>query len=248
MSTESIVDDDIEAKAKPLLFNSQTHEFFLPVRNQPKLILTPQRADDGERLVVLLNEPKVHTMLSAPPYPYTQKDAEDWIKIAQGFLPPLLEQIQKGSNYLDGCPVHVVRYLNEDNSDTLIGAIAIWRDADLGREDPIVPEDSEEAKQRAALNKSKPIGDPTIIWTIGYWLDPVYHGKGYMTDILATILEFATSRMNAKHIVGTSFEENPASMRVFIKNGFKQRPGVLRDYTLVKGQRRSLLLADWTRD
>jgi hypothetical protein len=63
--------------------------------------------------------------------------------------------------------VHVVRYLNEDNSDTLIGAIAIWRDADLGREDPIVPEDSEEAKQRAALNKSKPIGDPTIIWTIG---------------------------------------------------------------------------------
>ncbi|KAH8835613.1 acyl-CoA N-acyltransferase [Flagelloscypha sp. PMI_526] len=248
MSIISVIDDGIEVKAKPLLFNSHTQEVFLPVRNQPKLILTPQRANDGERHVALMNEPKINTMLTTPPFPYTQKDGEDWIKIAQGFLPPLLEQIQAGSNYLDGCPVHVVRYLNEDKSDILIGSIAIWRDGGLGREDPIVPEDSEEAQRRVALNKSKPTGDPTIVWTIGYWLDPVYHGKGYMTDILATLLEFATLRMNVKHIVGTSFEENPASMKVFIKNGFKQRPGVLRDYTLVKGRRRSLLVAEWTRD
>jgi len=63
----------------------------------------------------------------------------------------------------------------------------------------------------------------------GYVLAPAYWGKGYMTEALRGMLEFALSQSGIRHFWAVCDVDNLASARVMEKAGM-QREGVLRKY------------------
>lgn len=58
-------------------------------------------------------------------------------------------------------------------------------------------------------------------WEIGYNLGKKYWGKGYTTEAMKRVIEFATEELKLSQIVGRYAKENPASGRVMTKLGFK---------------------------
>ena len=58
-------------------------------------------------------------------------------------------------------------------------------------------------------------------WEIGYNLGKKYWGKGYTTEAVKCIIDFATEQMNISQIVGRYAKENPASGNVMKKLGFQ---------------------------
>ena len=57
-------------------------------------------------------------------------------------------------------------------------------------------------------------------WEIGYNLGKKYWGKGYATEAMKRVIEFATKELNLSQIVGRYAKENPASGNVMAKLGF----------------------------
>lgn len=70
---------------------------------------------------------------------------------------------------------------------------------------------------------------------LGYMLMPAYWGKGYMSEAIATAVEYGFSTLGFHRIDATTIPENVASMRALEKNGFR-REGVLRESSLQKGR------------
>jgi 8-oxo-dGTP diphosphatase len=58
---------------------------------------------------------------------------------------------------------------------------------------------------------------------IGYWLGKPYWGRGYATEAVGRLLEFAFGELGAENIVACWFHDNPASGRVLEKLGFLPR-------------------------
>lgn len=58
-------------------------------------------------------------------------------------------------------------------------------------------------------------------WEIGYNLGKKYWGKGYTTEAIKKVIEFATDNLNLSEIVGRYAKENPASGNVMRKLGFQ---------------------------
>ena len=58
-------------------------------------------------------------------------------------------------------------------------------------------------------------------WEIGYNLGKKYWGKGYTTEAVARIVDFAREQLEISQIVGRYAKENPASGNVMNKLGFK---------------------------
>lgn len=58
-------------------------------------------------------------------------------------------------------------------------------------------------------------------WEIGYNLGKKYWGKGYITEAMRKILEFAVRELKLTEVVGRYAKENPASGKVMQKLGFK---------------------------
>ena len=58
-------------------------------------------------------------------------------------------------------------------------------------------------------------------WEIGYNLGKKYWGKGYTTEAMKRVIEFATEELKLLQIVGRYAKENPASGNVMRKLGFK---------------------------
>ena len=56
-------------------------------------------------------------------------------------------------------------------------------------------------------------------WEIGYNLGKKYWGKGYATEAMKRVIEFATKELNLSQIVGRYAKENPASGNVMAKLG-----------------------------
>ncbi len=57
--------------------------------------------------------------------------------------------------------------------------------------------------------------------TLGYWLAHDHWGRGLMTEAAGAVLAFVFERLNAPVIEATYLEDNPASGRVMVKNGFR---------------------------
>ena len=57
---------------------------------------------------------------------------------------------------------------------------------------------------------------------LGYFLSKEYWGKGYSTEAVALAVEFCFGTLNMRKLVSAVFEPNTASMKVLIKNGFKE--------------------------
>ena len=75
-------------------------------------------------------------------------------------------------------------------------------------------------------------GDDTLIgvvsvdlrhgeWHLGYWLNRFYWGKGYMTEAVAAVGERFFRRMPGTALHSGVFADNPASLRVQEKLGFR---------------------------
>ena len=58
-------------------------------------------------------------------------------------------------------------------------------------------------------------------WEIGYNLGKKYWGKGYTTEAMKKVIEFAADNLNLSEIVGRYAKENPASGNVMRKLGFQ---------------------------
>ena len=57
---------------------------------------------------------------------------------------------------------------------------------------------------------------------IGYGTEPAFQGKGYMTEAVATTLEWATNWPEVQMITAETKADNLASIRVLKKNNFEQ--------------------------
>jgi len=58
-------------------------------------------------------------------------------------------------------------------------------------------------------------------WHVGYWLNRFYWGKGYMTEAVAAVVERFFRRMPGVTLHSGVFADNPASLRVQEKLGFR---------------------------
>lgn len=58
-------------------------------------------------------------------------------------------------------------------------------------------------------------------WEIGYNLGKKYWNKGYTTEAMNKVIDFAKNQLKLSQIVGRYAKENPASGNVMNKLGFK---------------------------
>lgn len=71
---------------------------------------------------------------------------------------------------------------------------------------------------RVVIVKNKEVDG---VWKIGYWIHPERQGQGYMTEVVAAILEFGFTVLGAKRIEAFHAVWNTASEKVLKKNNFK---------------------------
>ncbi len=57
---------------------------------------------------------------------------------------------------------------------------------------------------------------------LGYWLGRKFWGRGIMTQAAAKVIEFGFKELNLHRIQVCHMEENKASQKVILKQGFKQ--------------------------
>lgn len=69
---------------------------------------------------------------------------------------------------------------------------------------------------------------------IGYTLDPKFHNMGYMSEALATVIEYGFQTMKLKIIEAFTHEDNKASIRILTKNNFM--PDFSLDFTNKKNR------------
>lgn len=69
---------------------------------------------------------------------------------------------------------------------------------------------------------------------LGYWLLPPYWNKGFATEAITAILNYAKKELNLHRISAEIEPANTASLKLLQKLGFKQ-DGTLRDYELKNG-------------
>lgn len=160
-------------------------QYAIPVPHPSSSIaLTPPRKSDGPEVLATLNDQRVYMNLIGPPYPYTQKDWEEWysfISYAALECSRELQAIQHlrqtsgaGDSEIDSQRTRwvsqpmwpsTIRELPEPNSSSdtgrFIGAITVERGQFL-----YVLDDRERQRWKRE-NDSLAAGDPKIIWEVG---------------------------------------------------------------------------------
>ena len=76
---------------------------------------------------------------------------------------------------------------------------------------------------------------------LGYWLGKPFWGKGLMTDATQLMLDLGFRVLKLHKIKAGVFADNPASIKVLMKNGLK-REGVLRHRRMRFGKWRDTVL------
>lgn len=62
---------------------------------------------------------------------------------------------------------------------------------------------------------------PKAALKIGYWIGKPYWGKGFSTEAAKTIIAEARDTLGVEALIAGAFADNPASLRVLEKLGFK---------------------------
>jgi len=105
--------------------------------------------------------------------------------------------------------------VQEDGSEVFIG------DVGLSRSSFTDVLDAEERSCLVAENNARAVGDPDIVWHVGYYLAPSHQGRGVMTSAVKTLItQWGIPWMKARRISSSTFDDNPGSLRVLQKNGF----------------------------
>lgn len=210
--------------------------------------ITPPRIMDADPLVQMLNDPKIYPFLSNPVFPVTQQHGVEFItrvkaKCEEIFYREVQSRLRdsisgsdaqlEGGFAVSGDIVESLREIQDDGTELYLGGLTLRRPGFSEVQDKF---------QRQILkdeNDSKPPGDPSIVWAFGgmivryRFISPrakhsqsdrmvsSHHGRGIMTVAIGTyIKEWAVPYLNAHKIVALTFADNPASRRVFEKNGF----------------------------
>lgn len=81
--------------------------------------------------------------------------------------------------------------------------------------------------------------DATPKWIVGYVTDILHQGKGYMSEALQCVLEFAKHETEITRIEAGAVPDNTGSIRVLQKAGFKENgsqpvpiQGTLKEHTM----------------
>ncbi len=82
------------------------------------------------------------------------------------------------------------------------------------------------------LHKEKE-NDP--FFELGYWLGRPYWGKGYATEAVRGILEWAQQELSVRTLTACYFDDNPASANVLKKVGFVPTGNVCEDFSRARG-------------
>jgi len=82
------------------------------------------------------------------------------------------------------------------------------------------------------------IGLHTINWKtrtayVGYLLRKQFWGKGYMTEAVSLVMDYAFNDMDLRKLTSSVLEPNIASQKVLEKNGFR-RSGVFREVQFIR--------------
>ena len=84
---------------------------------------------------------------------------------------------------------------------------------------------------------------------VGYWLSEARWGKGIMTEAVGAMVEHAFTKTDWLRLFASVFENNPASMRVLEKNGFRleavHRKAVIKGGMLMDEHLFALLKDQW---
>lgn len=126
------------------------------------------------------------------------------------------------------------------------------------------PPEKIEDTQKFFLEKEKEFPEKSVVWSIffqdklvgiisledicrtqnawkidraelGYWLDPLFHGQGIMTEAGQAVLAFGFEKLGLHKITVGHLPQNSASQRVIEKLGFRF-VGELRDHFFRFGQ------------
>lgn len=76
---------------------------------------------------------------------------------------------------------------------------------------------------------------------IGYWIGEKFAGRGFMSEAVALVCEYAFARTGLHRLEAACIPGNSKSIRLLEKNGF-QREGVLRAYLKINGRWRDHVL------
>jgi len=84
---------------------------------------------------------------------------------------------------------------------------------------------------------------------IGYWLSEKHWGKGIMSDAVSAMVEYAFTRMPLLRLFACIYENNPSSMRVLEKNGFRHeaihKKAVMKEGKLLDEHLYALMKEQW---
>jgi len=208
----------------PLQFDLSRGEPFLRLPNpNDNIIITPPRMNDAPYAVQYLNDLSIVKWLEGPPYPYTEDDADSWMRMIKGTSDGVLKELREAAEAdpggplitVGGCPVRAIREVKEDGSQVFIGDVGGHRCLFAGVEDPV------EKARVDQENSQRDVGDPEIIWCIGDYLAPSHQGRGIMSAAVGTLMHgWMIPRMGVRQIRSEAYTGNIGSVRVFEKNGF----------------------------
>lgn len=84
---------------------------------------------------------------------------------------------------------------------------------------------------------------------IGYWLSEKYWGRGIVSDAVAAMVNYAFTQTSWLRLFACIFENNPSSMRVLLKSGFKpeaiHKKAVMKEGKLMDEHLYALLKDQW---
>lgn len=146
-------------------YDEERREPFLRLQgNLSNIIITPPRLSDADAIVQILNDPRVFLTLEGPPFPYKHSSAMEWLTKVKADTDHVWKSIQNESNktkLFEGCPVRIIREINQDGFQTYLGDCGIdrWGFPDI--KDRVLRDRLE------AENEARSLGHPEIIWCIG---------------------------------------------------------------------------------
>jgi len=145
-----------------LQVNPTTGEVFLrlPAPHE-NIIITPPRDSDAADIIAILNDPRVYNSLVGTPLPYQHHHAVEWLGRMKSKSDKVLEDLREGKTVVDGCPVQHIREVQPDGTELYLGDLSVPRNGWLE------VEDKDLRARMAKENLEKPVGDPSIVWTIG---------------------------------------------------------------------------------
>jgi hypothetical protein len=153
-------------------FDSNNSPFIrLPAPLQD-IIITPPLYSDGDAVIKILSDPKVYMKLAGPPYPYGQKEWDEWFplieKVSSDALVEYLEvekakkESVEGRRWVNGTPIRTIRAIDPvTREQKCIGTI------DPTRTDFVFHGAREENRRKQTHNDGLEVGSPEIEWCFG---------------------------------------------------------------------------------